>query len=154
MRLLACHLWGGHRNSFPRVRHISPPNLIQATISLNNNLLSEWEAKSNPAPAAGTFVTCGTTACLIHEKAPMLASSTRSNEFTFPLWLKLWLTGAQMKQKQILLCGLAKNTDLKKKEMLFCRRNITSAGMKVRMLCVPEDKESGSYINCRHSKDE
>lgn len=38
------------RESSP-VCHISPPNLIPATISLNNNLLPNWKARSNPAPA-------------------------------------------------------------------------------------------------------
>lgn len=56
--LLACHLWGGtgwqltgrmEGESSP-VCHISPPNLIPATISLNNNLLPNWKARSNPAP--------------------------------------------------------------------------------------------------------
>lgn len=52
MRLLACHLCGGtgwqqasrmERDS-SLVCHISPPNLIPATVWLNNNLLPKWKA--------------------------------------------------------------------------------------------------------------
>lgn len=48
------------RESSP-VCHISPPHLIPATVSLNNNLLPKWKAKCTPAPNEGDL-------CLLRNK--------------------------------------------------------------------------------------
>lgn len=72
------------RESSP-VCHISPPNLIPATISLNNNLLPNWKARSNPAPARRWLSPPKQKGCLTHETPVTLINYTRSNELSFLL---------------------------------------------------------------------
>lgn len=62
--------------------HISPPHLIPATVSLNNNPLSKWKAICTPAPTSGDL-------CLLQNKRLLDTwEGSNANKFHSVKWVQ------------------------------------------------------------------
>lgn len=138
----------------PAVCHISPPNLIPAMISLNNNLLPKWKAKRNP----GTSITRQRLfdtreAC----NAPLSYTFGCSKSNT--CWLKMFhlvLKPTTLRKKNTVDIFLSVDQPRKKTPRQYLKFAFggRSVETQLRRLCAAEDKESSAYIKCPHSKDE